>query len=374
MRRSIPGWPRRGERSPACSGFVGVAVRGLVAGTALVGCLGGVHGVLAGQSTLERTPNLSGGWSGIPGQAYFHFLHRFNVTEAPTRKVTNSPTFLLGYAPLSGVLAGFNYASASTVAANYPNEWEVFGRLRLLSEERMPVAASVQAGYNEAAQSLDGALDLSRTFGPVRALGTVRVFSDPFGGSSAVAAGGGAVLTVGPVALAGDFTRLLDWSQDAAWGAAVQWRIPHTPHTLSLQATNARTGTLQGASRGEGSTAYGFEFTVPITLARYFGGGGGEAAVVEEASGVVTIVIKNLAYGQQRVEVAPGTVVRWVNEDPVEHTVTEANRRFDSGMIKPGGGIYERKFTEPGEYAYSCTPHPFMKAVVVVKAGTGSGS
>jgi plastocyanin len=308
------------------------------------------------------------------------------VTDAPTRKVTNSPTFLLGYAPLTGLLAGFNYASASTVAANYPNEWEVFGRLRLLSEGRLPVSASVQAGYNEAARSVDGAVDVSRSLGPLRALGTVRVFSDAFGGSSAVAAGGGAVLTLGPVALAGDYTRLLDWSQDAAWGAALQWRIPHTPHTLSLHATNARTGTLQGASRGEGSTAYGFEFTVPITLARYFGGGGADAAAVTDAAavadapavagagGVVTIVIKNLAYGQARVEVAPGTKVRWVNEDPVEHTVTAVNRRFDSGMIKPGGGVYERTFTEPGEYAYSCTPHPFMKAVVVVKAGTGSGT
>ena len=335
-------------------------------GAILLALLPGAGGA---QATLERTPNLSGGWSGEAGQAYFHFLHRFQRTSAPARKVTSSPTFLLGYAPVAGVLLGVNYATSSTVVASYPNEWEGFGRWTVLSDARAPLTASVQAGYNEAARSADGALDVSRSFGPVRALGSLRVFSDAYGGGSAVAAGGGALLTLGPVVLAADVARVLDGSHEAAWGAALQWRIPHTPHSLSLQATTAGTGTLQGASRGTGRTSYGLEFTIPITLSRYFGGAAAEApaAPVPADTGVVTIPIRNLAYGRVRLEIAAGTTVRWVNEDPVEHTVTESGGRFDSGMIRPNGGVYSRTFTEPGEYAYVCTPHPFMKAVIVVK-------
>jgi plastocyanin len=343
----------------------------------------------AGQSTMERTPNLTGGWSGNAGTGYFHFLHRFQRTAAPARKVINSPTFLLGYAPVSPLLVGLNYATSSRVASNYPNEWEVFGRVRVLSGDR-PINASLQAGYNEAARSVDGALDVSRSIGRVRVLGTVRAFSDAYGGDGALAAGGGAMLTLGPVAVGGDIVRVLDGSQDAAWSGALQWRIPYSPHTISLHATNAATGTLQGASRGETGTSYGFEFTVPITLARYLGGGARAAAApagadsaapatparapAADAAEVVTVVIRNLAFGQQRVEVAPGTLVRWVNEDPVEHTVTDDRGRFDSGLIRAGGGVYERRFTEAGEYAYHCTPHPFMKAVVVVRGSTESGS
>ena len=47
--------------------------------------------------------------------------------------------------------------------------------------------------------------------------------------------------------------------------------IPGTPHTFSLQATNTSTATLEGASRGTSQRRYGFEFTIPFTLARYFG-------------------------------------------------------------------------------------------------------
>ncbi|HSJ13378.1 MAG TPA: plastocyanin/azurin family copper-binding protein [Longimicrobiales bacterium] len=342
----------------------------------------------AGQSTLERTPNLTGGWTGDAGQAYFHFLHRFQRTDAPARKVTSSPTFLLGYAPFSSLLAGVHYATSSTVAPSYPNEWEVFARWSPLPAA-VPVEVSVQGGYNDAARSADGALDVARTFGPVRALGTVRAFSDAYGsGEGLVAAGGGALVRLGPVALGADVARVLDGSHDTAWGAALQWRIPLTPHSLSLQVSNAMTGTLQGASRGSGRTLYGFEFTIPVTLARYFGSRGGGAteaaaaapaapgaapAAVAPVSGrdTVTIVIRNLSYGQRSVAVAAGTLVRWVNEDQVEHTVTHDRGAWDSGLIRAGGGVFQRVFSEPGEYPYTCTPHPFMKAVIVVKSRGG---
>ena len=39
---------------------------------------------------------------------------------------------------------------------------------------------------------------------------------------------------------------------------------------------------------------------------------------------------------------------------------------FDSGLIEPGRS-YERVFDRPGDYAYHCTPHPFMTGHVIVE-------
>src|SRR5439155_17942958 len=62
-----------------------------------------------------------------------------------------------------------------------------------------------------------------------------------------------------------------------------------TPHTLSLQATNTLVNTLQGASRGTKDVRYGFEFTVPLTLRRYFGK---RAETVAEAPSPDTVVVR----------------------------------------------------------------------------------
>jgi plastocyanin len=69
-----------------------------------------------------------------------------------------------------------------------------------------------------------------------------------------------------------------------------------------------------------------------------------------------------------RVEVAPGTTVVWVNTTETAHTVTGKDLAFeDSSPIAPGETFRER-FTDPGEYGYYCSPHPFMTGTVVVKA------
>ena len=76
--------------------------------------------------------------------------------------------------------------------------------------------------------------------------------------------------------------------------------------------------------------------------------------------------IRNLAYGQTRVEVAPGTVVEWLNDDPVVHTVTTENGGFDSGEIAPGGK-WAQRFDVPGTFTVFCAPHPFMRATITVR-------
>jgi len=76
--------------------------------------------------------------------------------------------------------------------------------------------------------------------------------------------------------------------------------------------------------------------------------------------------MKNLNYLPSRLQITTGTTVEWSNNDPLEHTVTAANKSFNSGLIKPGKK-FRYTFTKAGTYNVYCTLHPFMKGTIVVK-------
>src|SRR5687768_14220774 len=83
---------------------------------------------VGGQSLLDRPPNVSGDWVGAPGTVHFNFVHRFTASDAPQRKVSSVPTFLLAAGLPKRLLAGLSYSTNSTLAPNFPNEWELFAR------------------------------------------------------------------------------------------------------------------------------------------------------------------------------------------------------------------------------------------------------
>lgn len=343
-------------------------------------------GPAAAQSVLERPPNLHGAWSGRSGTVYFNFLHRFTDTGAPLRKVINYPTFLLGAGLPGGLLLGVRYATNSELVSQVPNEWEAFARYTPVREGAgAPLTLSVQGGYNEAARSWDGEVEVARELGAVRLLAAGRAFSNAYATdeSQAVVAGGLVVRLFRYLAVAGDYAWPVDSEADEAWGIGVQTMIPYTPHTLSLQVSNASTTTLQGASRGFDRRRWGFEFTVPLTLSRYFGSGGAAAAAAptpapagaasEGAGGRVTEVgmTNRLEYTPATVRIRVGETVRWRNGSDVLHTVTadrskaaressvalpEGAASFDSGNMAPGA-VFEHTFRVAGTYRYFCVPH-----------------
>lgn len=385
-----------------------------------------------GQSLLDRSSNVSGDWVGVPGTLYFHFLHRFTASDAPQRKISNVPTFLLAGGLPKRFLAGFNYSTNSTLAPNFPNEWEVFARWSPLAEDLgKPFDLGAQAGYNNAADGVDGEVSIAKRLGVARVIVAGRALTDPLeSGNVRVAVASGATVRLGQyLALAGDIASLTgrDSAERVAWSAGLNLAIPLTPHTLSLHATNAPVGTLQGQSRGSPGVRYGFEFTIPLTLRRYFGrrerGPAPDTVVSAAAASVDTAAadkkvaetavpaplspqragslpsqpvvtadpvdstgaptsrpaalkpvprtrkttIKNISYMQPRISVAAGTTVEWTNSDPLPHNVTALDRSFNSGLIPPGK-TYRRTFTRAGTYSFFCQPHPFMKGVVVVTA------
>ena len=334
------------------------------------------------QTVLDRTPNLAGAWVGPPGVLHFNFLHRFSVSDAPERKVTSAPTFLLAAGLPSRILLGFHYASNSELSPRYPNEWELFGRFAPLDQELgSPIDGAVQAGYNLAAEGLDAEASVARREGPVRVLGAVRLLAEPGdeSGADVALAAGVALRLTRHVGLAADVASLTERQagERVAWSAGVSLAIPHTPHTLSLHATNTNNATLQSSSRGTGETRYGFEFTIPVTLSRYFGKRAPPAAAPAPRSPVAVqpgaagsdstkAVVQDFTFRPGRIEVASGSTVVWANGGQVAHTVTSDDGTFDTGLIEAGrqGAI---TFSTPGTYPFHCTPHPFMRGEIVVR-------
>lgn len=334
----------------------------------LVPCIAALGPEVRAQAVMDRTPNLPGAWVGEPGVLHFNFLHRFSVGPEPERKVTSTPTFLLAAGLPARSLLGVHYATNSELSPRYPNEWEVFGRVALLAQTLgAPLDLSAQAGYNFAAEGADGEFVAARRQGALRVLASLRALAAPGAETGAeVAIGSGlAVRLTSFLGVSADVVTLTDRDpgERVAWGAGLNLAIPHTPHTLSLHATNANNGTLQASTRGTRETRYGFEFTIPLTLSRYLGGGNPARGPAERTT---SARIADFAFRPARLEVTAGSTVVWVNAGQVVHTITAADGSFDSGPIAPGERR-ELAFPESGSFAFHCAPHPFMRGVIVVR-------
>jgi plastocyanin len=71
-------------------------------------------------------------------------------------------------------------------------------------------------------------------------------------------------------------------------------------------------------------------------------------------------------FGPGELNVERGTLVTWVNDSTEGHTVVvDSKDDMTSGLIGPGES-FSLEFDEPGEYRYTCGPHPDMKGTIVV--------
>jgi amicyanin len=336
---------------------------------------------LQAQSLLYRPPNLSGTWVADVGVVQFNFLHRLRVSEGPAREVQNFPTFTLATGLGHGLGLGWHFGTNSIVGPGRidNNESEWFVRWRAVGTEgRNGVSVAVTAAYNQLAQSGDGEIGVDYSVRRLTVSGAVRGMTHPFREPDAKAAlGGGAVVRLtNYIAVSADIGSRVSPTTRAAWSAAINFLIPGSPHTFSLQASNAATSTIQGSSQGvtafDGSNRilYGFEFTIPLHLKRFspwfrrspkpVALGAAGAAIAAEVD------LAAMKFAVETVTITAGQAVRWTNRDPVEHTVTFDGAEPGSPPVPPNGS-YVHRFERPGTYTYHCTPHPFMKGVVVVK-------
>ena len=334
---------------------------------------------LAAQSLLYRPPNLGGTWVPDGGVVQFNFLHRFYVFPGPSHFVENHPTFTLVAGFGHNIAFGGRFATKSITGGGgeqSSNETELYARWRAYGAEGKPgFAVAVTPAYNLLAKSLDGELGVDWTQGPVTLHGAARAVSrrlgDPATGAGAFA-GGFDVRLTRYVGLSADIGSFVSPAGRAAWSAAIDLLIPGSPHTFSLQVSNAQSATIQGASIGyaavgAGHVLYGFEFTIPLHLKRFspwFHGTGRPKLVVPEGAAVVKIA--QYKFATDTVRIAAGATVVWANDDVAEHTVTFDGTEPGSPTIAPSG-TFSHRFDRPGTYPYHCTPHPFMKGVVIVR-------
>jgi plastocyanin len=85
------------------------------------------------------------------------------------------------------------------------------------------------------------------------------------------------------------------------------------------------------------------------------------------------VAISGFAFSPAAVTINVGDRVTWTNSDAVGHTATDTGGAFDTGNIAQGESATVR-FTQPGTYAYICTPHPSMTGTIRVRAASGGGA
>ena len=79
-----------------------------------------------------------------------------------------------------------------------------------------------------------------------------------------------------------------------------------------------------------------------------------------------TVTIEGMRFQPEILTVERGDTIVWVNKDLVPHTATSKAGNFDSKLIEADKS---RNYTvrTKGDFAYICTFHPTMKAMLRVR-------
>ena len=89
---------------------------------------------------------------------------------------------------------------------------------------------------------------------------------------------------------------------------------------------------------------------------------------------IITVDIHDHAFDLAQLNIAPGTIVSFVNKDTEPHTATADNELFDTGVLRPGESSWVL-FDGSGTVTYHCDLHPDMKGSIVVgEGGAGEGT
>ncbi len=98
-------------------------------------------------------------------------------------------------------------------------------------------------------------------------------------------------------------------------------------------------------------------------------------ALAQDGATTEVVTMQALEYTPSEITVAPGTTVRWVNQEQADHTVTsdEPGGPLDSGVLDEGQS-FEYTFETPGTFTYHCEIHPFMTAAVTVSSDGGAST
>lgn len=98
----------------------------------------------------------------------------------------------------------------------------------------------------------------------------------------------------------------------------------------------------------------------------------------------VTVQIIGNSFYPKHVQVAPGTKVKWINEDVftymegefagIHNVATYESPEPVTSQLFGHAETFEFEFKAEGDYKYMCTPHPYMRGIVTVAETGGSSS
>jgi len=79
------------------------------------------------------------------------------------------------------------------------------------------------------------------------------------------------------------------------------------------------------------------------------------------------VKIKDFSFMPAEITIQKGDTITWVNQDTVQHTITsDQDNELDSELLS-NEQVYSHTFNQTGTFPYHCTPHPYMKAQVIVQ-------
>ncbi len=84
-------------------------------------------------------------------------------------------------------------------------------------------------------------------------------------------------------------------------------------------------------------------------------------------TGEIKVTLENFSYAPKTITIKKGTKVTWTNQDTIKHDVVSDEGKELSTTLLAKGETYSHVFNTTGTFAYHCTPHPFMKATVIVE-------
>mgnify|MGYP001619147475 CR=1 FL=1 len=90
-----------------------------------------------------------------------------------------------------------------------------------------------------------------------------------------------------------------------------------------------------------------------------------KAEDVEEAMAKDSVEIKDFAFSPKELTVKVGSTVTWTNKDLTGHSATSDDKSFDTGVLSQGESATVT-FDKAETFNYHCTPHPNMKATIIV--------
>jgi len=88
----------------------------------------------------------------------------------------------------------------------------------------------------------------------------------------------------------------------------------------------------------------------------------------QNAGASPVVSIDHNTFIPSEITVAPGTIVTWVNNEAMPHTVVDLNKGFQSKTLVKDAK-FSFTFTTAGDYSYLCSIHANMKGEVIVKPG-----